>query len=80
MLGKPTRWCISKLKREVINGYSLFLHLGGQPASPGPVMLMAHQDVVSGDRQPAEWTHPPFEKEIADGLIWGRGTLDIKIR
>jgi len=39
-------------------------------------MLMAHQDVVSAD--PSEWTYPPFEGVIADGFIWGCGTLDIK--
>jgi carboxypeptidase PM20D1 len=37
---------------------------------------MAHQDVVSAD--PQGWTHPPFEGKIVDGLVWGRGTLDIK--
>jgi carboxypeptidase PM20D1 len=42
-------------------------------------MLMAHQDVVSADPATlSEWTYPPFEGCIADGLIWGRGTLDIK--
>jgi len=65
-----------KLKREVINGYSLlYTWLGSRPELE-PVMLMAHQDVVSAD--PSEWTHPPFEGMIADGFIWGRGTLDIK--
>jgi carboxypeptidase PM20D1 len=65
-----------KLKREVINGYSLLYTWQGSRADLEPVMLMAHQDVVSAD--PAAWTYPPFEGRIVDGFIWGRGTLDIK--
>ncbi len=65
-----------KLRREVINGYSLLYIWQGSRADLEPVMLMAHQDVVSAD--PTEWTHPPFEGKIVDGFIWGRGTLDIK--
>jgi carboxypeptidase PM20D1 len=65
-----------QLKREVINGYSLlYIWEGSQPALE-PVQLMAHQDVVSAEAR--EWTHPPFAGTIADGLIWGRGSLDIK--
>lgn len=65
-----------KLKREAISGYSLLYTWPGSRADLDPVMLMAHQDVVSAD--PAGWTHPPFEGVIADGFVWGRGTLDIK--
>jgi carboxypeptidase PM20D1 len=65
-----------KLKREVLNGYSLLYTWQGSRPDLQPVMLMAHQDVVSAD--PSEWTHPPFEGAIVDGFIWGRGTLDIK--
>ncbi len=65
-----------KLRREVINDYSLLYIWQGSRADLEPVMLMAHQDVVSAD--PSEWTYPPFEGKIADGFIWGRGTLDIK--
>ena len=65
-----------KLKREVVNGYSLVYIWQGTRADLEPVMLMAHQDVVSAD--PSDWTHPPFDGVIADGLIWGHGTLDIK--
>ena len=65
-----------KLKREVVNGYSLLYTWQGVRAELEPVMLMAHQDVVSAD--PNDWTHPPFDGVITDGFIWGRGTLDIK--
>ena len=40
-----------------------------------PVMLMNHHDVVEAT---GEWTHAPFGGEIADGKLWGRGTLDTK--
>jgi carboxypeptidase PM20D1 len=65
-----------KLKRETVNGYSLLYTWQGSRQDLEPVMLMAHQDVVSAD--PADWTHPPFEGKITDSFIWGRGTLDIK--
>jgi len=65
-----------KLKREVVNGHSLLYTWQGSWPDLEPVMLMAHQDVVSAD--PTGWTYPPFEGVIADGFIWGRGTLDIK--
>ncbi len=39
------------------------------------IMLMSHHDVVAAE---GEWQHPPFSGEIADGKIWGRGTVDTK--
>ncbi len=66
----------AKLKREVVNGFSLLYTWQGSRSDLDPVMVMAHQDVVSAD--PTEWTYPPFEGMIADDFIWGRGTLDIK--
>jgi len=42
----------------------------------GPLLLQGHTDVVPAD--PAEWAHPPFSGEIADGCVWGRGALDMK--
>ena len=65
-----------KLRREVVNDCSLVYVWQGSRSDLEPVMLMAHQDVVSAD--PTEWTYPPFDGVITDGFIWGRGTLDIK--
>ena len=39
------------------------------------MMVMSHHDVVAGT---GEWKHPPFAAEIADGKLWGRGTVDTK--
>ncbi|GAB3578751.1 M20/M25/M40 family metallo-hydrolase [Calidifontibacter terrae] len=41
------------------------------------VVLMAHQDVVPINPDDT-WTHPPFDAVVADGFLWGRGTLDCK--
>ncbi len=67
------------LKRETIHDYSLlYTWEGSQPDQPG-VLFLAHLDVIPAD--PAtltDWVHPPFEGQIADGYVWGRGTLDDK--
>lgn len=40
-----------------------------------PVMFMNHHDVVEAS---GDWKHPPFSGVIAEGKVWGRGTLDTK--
>jgi len=66
-------------RRETVAGASLlYVWEGIDPAQP-PLLLLAHQDVVPA---PAEtrvaWRVDPFAGVIADGEIWGRGTLDDK--
>jgi acetylornithine deacetylase/succinyl-diaminopimelate desuccinylase-like protein len=47
------------------------------PGGDGPsLLLLSHTDVVLAD--PAEWSVPPFAGELRDGLVWGRGALDMK--
>jgi carboxypeptidase PM20D1 len=69
----------TNLVRERINGHSLLYEWPGRDASLQPVLLLAHQDVVPADPASLDkWSHPPFSGEIADGYVWGRGTIDDK--
>ena len=68
----------------------LLLRLGGTGdgrgvTALGPVLLMAHQDVVPAPAEgweAAGWSHPPFAGVVEDGedglTVYGRGTLDDK--
>lgn len=66
------------LQKEVINTLSLlYTWQGSQPDLPG-VAFLAHQDVVPVVDEEAGWTYPAFSGTIADGVIWGRGVIDMK--
>jgi carboxypeptidase PM20D1 len=66
----------ARLGCEVVNGHSLlFTWRGTEPSLP-PAALLAHLDVVPADA--SAWRQPPFEGRIAEGFLWGRGTLDDK--
>jgi len=54
---------------------NLLARLTGRGAAP-PFLMYGHVDVVTVDGQ--EWTRPPFEGDIVDGVLWGRGALDMK--
>ncbi|HNX46292.1 MAG: M20/M25/M40 family metallo-hydrolase [Anaerolineaceae bacterium] len=67
------------LHRELVNGHALLYTWRGTDDTLDPVAFTAHQDVVPADEQDgAGWTHPPFSGVVADGYVWGRGTLDCK--
>ncbi len=45
-------------------------------ATGDPVLLHGHLDVVPADA--ADWQVDPFSGEIRDGMVWGRGAVDMK--
>lgn len=64
---------------EVVGGLSLLYTWPGADTTLAPVVLMGHMDVVPvTESNLPEWTQPPFSGAIADGFVWGRGTLDDK--
>ncbi|WP_125098480.1 M20/M25/M40 family metallo-hydrolase [Leucobacter chromiireducens] len=48
---------------------------GRDPELPA-LVLHGHLDVVPAD--PANWSVDPFAGEIRDGMLWGRGAVDMK--
>lgn len=68
-----------RLKKTVINGYSLLYTWQGSDPSKKPVILMSHQDVVPVDQPTLDrWEAGPFEGAVTATEIIGRGTLDDK--
>jgi len=68
------------LKREVVNKYSLLYTWQGSAPQEKPVLLLGHLDVVPViPGTEADWKQPPYAGVVADGYIWGRGTLDNKV-
>ncbi|OGQ81936.1 MAG: hypothetical protein A2289_03625 [Deltaproteobacteria bacterium RIFOXYA12_FULL_58_15] len=69
----------AKLTVEMVSEYGLVYRWQGSDATRSPILLIAHMDVVPVDPGTEKaWTHPPFAGEVADGFVWGRGTLDFK--
>lgn len=42
----------------------------------GALLVHGHLDVVPAE--PADWTVHPFSGEVRDGVVWGRGAVDMK--
>ena len=46
-------------------------------AADGPVLgLLSHVDTVLADA--SEWSRDPWSGDVVDGLLWGRGSIDMK--
>lgn len=48
---------------------------GADPAGPR-LCYLGHVDTVLAD--PQEWSHGPWSGDVADGCLWGRGSIDMK--
>jgi len=54
---------------------SLIARLAGSGAKDA-LLFSAHMDTVPVGAEP--WQHAPYQAELSDGKIWGRGTADMK--
>jgi acetylornithine deacetylase/succinyl-diaminopimelate desuccinylase-like protein len=54
---------------------NLLARVAGAGEAP-PLLLYGHVDVVTTAGQ--AWTREPFGGELVDGVVWGRGALDMK--
>lgn len=48
---------------------------GADPGRPA-LLVHGHLDVVPAE--PSDWTVHPFSGEVRDGVLWGRGAVDMK--
>ncbi|MDP8923286.1 MAG: M20/M25/M40 family metallo-hydrolase [Chloroflexota bacterium] len=55
---------------------NLVASLRAERPTDKPVLLSSHMDVVQAVA--SDWTFDPFSGEIADGYVYGRGTIDMK--
>lgn len=55
---------------------SVVARLAGEDSSAGALVVHGHLDVVPAQKQ--DWSVDPFGGEEKDGLIWGRGAVDMK--
>ncbi len=67
------------LKKETVHKYSLLYYWKGSDPQLRPVLFASHQDVVPVDEVTLpDWHAVPFQGEIKQGFVWGRGALDMK--
>jgi carboxypeptidase PM20D1 len=70
----------ARLKRETVSDYSLLYTWEGRSTAGKPILLMSHIDVVPVVPGTEKlWEQPPYSGNIADGYVWGRGSLDDKL-
>jgi len=67
----------TQLAQRVLGDSNLVYVWQGSAPQLEPILLTAHQDVVSAGDSSA-WTHEPFSGDISEGFVWGRGSFDDK--
>ena len=55
---------------------SVVTRMAGEDPSRPALLVHGHLDVVPADA--ADWSRHPFSGDIADGVVWGRGAVDMK--
>jgi acetylornithine deacetylase/succinyl-diaminopimelate desuccinylase-like protein len=55
---------------------SVVTRMPGEDPSRPALLVHGHLDVVPADA--GDWTRHPFSGDVADGVVWGRGAVDMK--
>ena len=55
---------------------SIVARVEGADRDRAALLVHGHLDVVPVKAE--DWTYPPFAGEIVDGMLWGRGAVDMK--
>ena len=55
---------------------NVVVRIGGSEPELPALLVHGHLDVVPA--QAEDWSVPPFSGEIRDGVVWGRGAVDMK--
>jgi acetylornithine deacetylase/succinyl-diaminopimelate desuccinylase-like protein len=66
----------SEIFESAPNRCNVIARLPGSDTSRPGLVLHGHIDVVPANA--ADWSVDPFAAEIRDGMIWGRGAVDMK--
>ena len=66
----------SQIFESAPNRCNVIARLPGSDTSRPGLVLHGHIDVVPANA--ADWSVDPFAAEIRDGMIWGRGAVDMK--
>ena len=57
---------------------NLVARIKGRDSTKAPLLLSSHTDVVPVETD--GWSRPPFSGDLADGCVWGRGSIDMKAK
>ena len=66
----------STIYESAPNRCNVIARLPGQDSSRPGLVVHGHIDVVPANAE--DWSVDPFAAEIRDGMIWGRGAVDMK--
>jgi succinyl-diaminopimelate desuccinylase len=73
----PLGFTVAQLRFEGDGSYPVDNLFATRGSGGRHLLFVGHTDVVPpGDL--ADWSHPPFAAEIAEGMIYGRGAADMK--